>query len=132
MLSNFVIAYAEYIMRNATLDDLQAGIKIAERNINNLRYANDTTLRAQSAEELKSLFMRVKEESEQPGLKLKIQKTDHGIWYLHFKASIWRKRGNSNRFYFLGIQNHCDSDCSHDIRRCLLLEEKLWQTQLAY
>ena len=79
MLSNFVIAYAEYIMRNATLDDLQAGIKIAERNINNLRYANDTTLRAQSAEELKSLFMRVKEESEQPGLKLKIQKTDHGI-----------------------------------------------------
>ena len=64
MLSNFVIAYAEYIMRNATLDDLQAGIKIAERNINNLRYADDTTLMAESEEELKSLLMKIKEESE--------------------------------------------------------------------
>ena len=106
MLSNFVIAYAEYIMQNATLDDLQAGIKIAERNINNLRYANDTTLRAQSAEKLKSLFMRVKEESEKPGLKLNIQKTDHGIWFHHFMVN---RRGVEavTYFSFLRLQNHC-------------------------
>ena len=67
--------YAEYIMRNAGLDEAQAGIKIARRNINNLRYADDTTVRAESEEELKSLLMRVKEESEKPGLKLNIQKT---------------------------------------------------------
>ena len=67
--------YAEYIMRNAGLDEAQAGIKIARRNINNLRYADDTTLRAESEEELKSLLMKVKEESEKAGLKLKIQKT---------------------------------------------------------
>ena len=75
MLSNFVIAYAEYIMQNATLDDLQAGIKIAERNINNLRYADDTTLMAESEEELKSLLKREKDEHEKAGLKISISKT---------------------------------------------------------
>ena len=106
MLSNFVIAHAEYIMRNTSLDDLQAGIKIAERNINNLRYANDTTLRAQSAEELKSLFMRVKEESEKSGLNSTFKKLRS--WHLipSLQASVWRKHGNSDRFYFLGIQTH--------------------------
>ena len=69
------LTYAEYIMQNARLDEAQAGIKIARRNINNLRYADDTTLMAESEEELKSLFMKVKEESEKVGLKLNIQKT---------------------------------------------------------
>ena len=79
--------YAEYIMRNAGLEEAQAGIKIAGRNINNLRYAGDTTLMAESEEELKSFLM--KEESEKVGLKLNIQKTDHGIWSHHFMANRW-------------------------------------------
>ena len=92
-------------MRNAGLDEAQAGIKIARRNINNLRCADDTTLMAGSKEELKSLLMKVKEESEKAGLKLNIQKTkDHGIWSHHFMANRW---GNSDRLYFLGLQNHC-------------------------
>ena len=92
-------------MRNAGLDEAQAGIKIARRNINNLRCADDTTLTAESKEELKSLLMKVKEESEKAGLKLNIQKTkDHGIWSHHFMANRW---GNSDRLYFLGLQNHC-------------------------
>ena len=78
--------YAEYIMRNAGLDEAQAGIKIAWRNISNLRYADDTTLMAER-KELKSLLMKVKEESEKVGLKLNIQKTDHGIWSHHFMAN---------------------------------------------
>ena len=98
--------YAEYIMRNDGLDEAQAGIKIAWRNINNLRYEDDTTLMAESEEELKSLLMKVKEESEKrTGLKLNIQKNeDHGIWSHHFMANRWE---NSNRHYFLGLQNHC-------------------------
>ena len=82
--------YAEYIMRNAGLEEAQAGIKIAGRNINNLRYADDTTLMAESEEELKSLLMKVKEESEKVGLKLNIQKTK--TWSHHFMADRW---GNS-------------------------------------
>ena len=78
--------YAEYIMRNAGLHEAQAGTKIAGRNINNLRYADDTTLMAER-KELKSLLMKVKEESEKVGLKLNIQKTDHGIWSHHFMAN---------------------------------------------
>ena len=78
--------YAEYIMRNAGLHEAQAGTKIAGRNINNLRYADDTTLMAER-KELKSLLMKVKEESEKAGLKLNIQKTDHGIWSHHFMAN---------------------------------------------
>ena len=97
--------YAEYIRQNARLDESQAGIKIASRNINNFRYADDTTLMAGSEEELKSLLMKVKEKSEKAGLKLNIQKTDHGIWSYHFMANRWGKGGNSVRFHFLGLQN---------------------------
>ena len=77
------------------------------RNINNLRYADDTTLMAESEEELKSLFMKVKEESEKAGLKLSIQKTNHGIQSHHFMASRLGNNGNSDRLYSLGLQNHC-------------------------
>ena len=90
--------YAEYIMRNAELEETQAGIKIARRNINNLRYADDTTLTAESEEELKSLLMKVKEESEKVGSKLNIQK-------MKIMASV--PITNSIRLYFLGLQNHC-------------------------
>ena len=100
--------YAEYIMRNAGLEEAQAGINIAGRNINNLRYAYDTTLMAESKEELKSLLMKVKEESEKVGLKLNIQKTK-----IMASGTItsWEidggNSGNSVRLYFLGLQNHC-------------------------
>ena len=108
--------YAEYIMQNAGLDEVQAGIKIAGRNINNLRYAGDTTLMAESEEELnslshfffflKSLLMKVKEESEKVDLKLNgdSENEDHGIWSSHFMANRW---GNNERLYFWGLQNHC-------------------------
>ena len=91
--------YAEYIRRNTGLEETQAGIKIAGRNINNLRYADDTTLMAESKEELKSLLMKVKVESEKVGLN-----EDHGIRSHHFMGNRW---GNSVRFYFSGLQNHC-------------------------
>ena len=93
-------------MRNAGLQETQAGIKIAGRNINNLRYADDTTLMAES-EELKSLLMKLKEESKKVGLKLNIQKTDHDIWSHHFMTNRWKNNGNNERFYFGGLQNHC-------------------------
>ena len=97
----------EYIMRNAGLDEAQAGIKIAKRNTNNLRYANDTTLMAESEEELKSLFMNVKEESEKAGLKPSIQKTK-----IMASGSItsWQIDGETMETvtdYFGGLQNHC-------------------------
>ena len=99
--------YAEYIVRNTGLDEAQAGIKIAGRNINNLRYADDTTLKAESKEELKSLLMKVKEESEKAGLKLSIQKTKIMAFG---PITSWQKRwgnnGNSVRLYFGGLQNH--------------------------
>ena len=95
-------------MRNSGLEGAQAGIKIAGRNINNLRYADDTTLMAETEEELKSLLMKVKVESEKVGLKLNIQENeDHGIWSHRFMANRWRNSGNSVRLYFLGLQNHC-------------------------
>ena len=84
-------------MRNAGLDEAQAGIKIAGRNINNLRYTDDTTLMAESKEELNSLLMKVKEESEKAGLKLNIQKTKNGSQSYHFLASRWGNNGNSDR-----------------------------------
>ena len=90
-------------MRNAVLGEVQAGIKIAGRNISNLRYADDTTFMAES-KELKSLLIKVKEESEKGGLKLNIQKTNHGNWSHHFMGNRW---GNSVRLYFGGLQNHC-------------------------
>ena len=99
--------YAEYIMRNAGLVEAQAGIKIVERNINNLTYADDTTLVAESEEELKSLLMKLKEESEKAGLKQHSKNEDHGIWSHHFMANRWRNIGSGERLYFLGLQNHC-------------------------
>ena len=98
--------YAEYIMRNAGPEEAQAGIKIAGRNIINLRYADDITLMAESEEELKSLLMKVKEESEKVGFKLK-ENEDHGIWSHHFMGNRWGNSGNSVRLYFSGLQNHC-------------------------
>ena len=100
--------YAEYIMRNARLDEAQAGIKIARRNINHLRYTDDTTLMAESEEELKNLLMKVKEESEKVDLKLNIQKTKvMASGPITFMANRWGNTGNSDRFYFPGLQNHC-------------------------
>ena len=95
--------YSEYIKRNAGLDEAQAGIKIAGRNINNLRYADDTTLMAESEEELKSLLMKVKEESKAQHS----ENEDHGIWSQHFMGNRWGNSGNSVRLYFWGLQNHC-------------------------
>ena len=97
--------YAEYIRRNAGLEEVQAGIKIAERNINNLRYADDTTLMVESEEELKSLLMKVKEESEKVGLKLNIQKTKI---MPSGPITSWQIDGKTVAdFIFLGFQNHC-------------------------
>ena len=94
-------------MRNAGLEEVQAGIKIARRNINNLRYADDTTLMAESEEELKSLLMKVKVESEKVGLKLNIRKLRswHLVPSLH--ENRWGNNGNSDRLHFLRLQNHC-------------------------
>ena len=100
--------YAEHIMRNAGLEEEQAGIKIAGRNINNLKYADDTTLMAESEEELKSLFMKVKEESRKSWLKTQhSENQDHGILSHHFMANRWGNSGNSDRLYFGGLQNRC-------------------------
>ena len=93
-------------MRNAGLEEAQAGIKIAGRNVNNLRYADDTTLMAESEEELKSL-MKVKEESEKVGLRLNIQKTKIIASSPITSWQIWRNSGNSGRLHFLRLQNHC-------------------------
>ena len=99
--------YAEYIMRNAGLKETQAGIKIAGRNINNLRYADDTALMAESEEDLKSLLMKVKVESEKVGKAQHSENKGHGIWSYHFMGNRWGNSGNSVRFYFSGLQNHC-------------------------
>ena len=108
-------------MRNAGLDEVQAGIKIAGRNINNLRYADDTTLMAES-EELNSLLMKVKEESEKVGLKLSSENEDHGIWSL----TSWQIDGETvSDFILLGPQITADGDCSHEIKRHLLLGRKV-------
>ena len=93
-------------MRNARLEEAQAGIKIAGRNINNLRHADDTTLMAEGEEELKSLLMKVKEESKKVGLKHS-ENEDHGIQSHHFMANRWGNNGNSDRLYFLGLQSQC-------------------------
>ena len=94
-------------MRNAGLEEAQAGIKIARRNINNLRYADDTTLMAESEKELKSLLMKVKEESEKVGLKLNIQKTKIMASGPSVHGNRWENSGNSVRLCFFGLQNHC-------------------------
>ena len=106
-------------MRNAGLEEAQAGIKIAGRNINNLRYADDTTLMAESEEELKSLLMKVKEESEKVGLKLNIQKTKI---MASGPVTSWKVDGETvSDFIFLGSKITVDDDCSHEIKRHLLL-----------
>ena len=114
--------YAEHIMRNAGLEEAQAGIKIARRNINNLRYADDTTLMAESKIQLKSLLMRVKEESEKVGLKLKIQKAKI---MAYSPITPWQIDGETMEtvidFIFGGSKITADGDCSHEIKRCLLL-----------
>ena len=115
--------YAEYIMRNAGLEETQAGIKIAGRNINNLRYADDTTPMAESEEELKSLLMKVKEESEKVGLKLTIQRTK-----IMTSGSIasWQIDGETVAEFTLGdFKITADGDSSHEIKRCLLLGRKV-------
>ena len=110
-------------MRNAGLDEAQAGIKIAGRNISNLRYADDTTLMAESEEELKSLLMKVKEESEKVGLKLNIQKTKI---MASSPITSWQTDGETViHFVFLGCKITADGDCSHEIKRCLLLGRKV-------
>ena len=94
-------------MQNVGLDEAQVGIKIAGRNINNLRYADDTTLMAEN-KELKSLLMKVKEEIGKCWLKTQhSENEDYDLWSHHFMANRWRNNGNSDRFYFLGFQNHC-------------------------
>ena len=94
-------------MRNAGLEETQAGIKIAGRNINNLRYADDTTLMAESEEELKSLLMKVKEENEKSWLKAQhSENEDHGIWSHHFMGNRWGNSGNCQTLFF-GLPNHC-------------------------
>ena len=113
---------AEYIMRNAGLKEAQAGIKIARRNINNLRYADDTILMAESEEELRSLLMKVKEESEKVGLKLNIQKTKIMASGL---ITSWKIDGETvDDFIFLGSKITADGDFSHEIKRHLPLERK--------
>ena len=113
-------------MRNTGLDEAQAGIKIARRNINNLRYADDTTLMAESDEELKSLLMEVKEESEKVGLMLNIQKSKI---MASGPINSWEIDGETVEtvadFIFLGSRITADGDCSHEIKRCLLLGRKV-------
>src|SRR5574337_375360 len=117
--------YAEYIMRNAGREEAQAGIKIAGRNINNLRYADDTTLMVDSEEELKSLLMKVKEESEKVGFKLNIQKTKI---MASGPITSWQIDGETMEtvrdLIFLGSKITADGDCSHEIKRHLLLGRK--------
>ena len=122
-LSNF---YAEYIMQNAGLDEAQVGIKIARRNINNLRYVDDITFMTESEEELKSLLMKVKEESEKVGLKLNIQKTKIMASGPITSWQIDEERVETvSDFIFLGSKITADGDCSHEINRRLLLGRKV-------
>ena len=120
------LTYAEYIMRNPRLWEEQTGIKIAGRNINNLIYAYDTTLMAESEEELKSLLMKVKEESENLGLKLNIRKTKI---MASGPITSWHIDGETvetvSDFIFWGSEITADGDCSHEIKRCLLLGRKV-------
>ena len=116
-------------MRNSGLEEAQAGIKIARRNINNLGYADDSTLMAESEEELKTLLRKVKEESEKVGLKLNIQKNKIMASCL---ITSWQIDGETvEDFIFLGSKITADGDCSHEIKRCLLLGRKI-MTNLAY
>ena len=116
-------------MRNARLDEVQAGIKTAGRNINNRKYADNTTLKAESEEELKSLLMKMKEESEKAGLKLSVQKTKI---MASGPITSWQIDGETMEtvtdFIFLGCKITAEGDCSYEIKRRLLLGRKLWPT----
>ena len=118
--------YAEYIMQNVRMDEAQAGIKFSRRNINNFGYADDTTLMVESKEELKSLLMKVKEESEKAGLKLNIQRAKI---MASSPITSWQIDGETMEtvtyFIFLNSKITADGDCSHEIKRCLLVEGKL-------
>ena len=118
--------YSEYIVQNVRLDEAQAGIKISRRNINNLRYADDTTLMAESEEELKSLLMKVKQESKTAGLKINIQNTKI---LSSSPISSWQidgeKKERVGNLIFFCFKITMDSDCSHEIKRCLLFGRKL-------
>ena len=119
IVTGFFNFYAEYIMQNAGLDDAQVGIKIAGRNINNLRYADNTTLMAESEEELKSLLMKVKEESEKVGLKLNIQKTKiMASGPITSRQTDGETTETVTDFIFSGSKTTADSDCSHRTKRC--------------
>ena len=120
-------------MRNAGLEETQAGIKIAGRNIYNTRYADDTTLMVDIEEELKSLLMKVTEASKKAGLKLNIQKTKI---MASGPINSWQIDGwtmeTVRDFIYLGFKITADSDCSHEIKRCLFFKGKLWPTKIAY
>ena len=124
--------YAEYIIQNAGQDEAHAGIRIARRNIKNLRYADDTTLMAESKEELKSFLMKVKQESEKAGLKLNVQETK-----IMASSPITSSQINGEtmetvtNFIFLGSKITADGNCSHEIKRCFLLGRKAVQTYTA-
>ena len=115
--------YAEYIMQNTGMDEVQAGIKIARRNINNLRYADDHPM-AESKEELKSLLMKMKEESGKAGKIQHSKNEDHGIQSHHFMANRWGNMGTVIDLILLGSKITADGDYSHEIKRHLLLERK--------
>ena len=107
-------------------NEAQSGFKIARRNISHLRYADDTTLMAESEEELKSLLMKVKEESGKSWLRAQhSEKEDHGIWFHHFMADRWETVETVSDFIFRGSKITADSDCSHETKRCLLLGRKV-------
>ena len=116
-------------MRNAGLEETQAVIKIAGRNINDLRYADDTTLMAESEEELKSLLMKVKAESEKAGQKLNSENEDHGIWSHHFMGNRWGNSGNSVKTLFWGAPKSLQMvTADMKLKDACSLEEKLWPT----
>ena len=117
--------YAYYIMQNARLGEAQAGIQIADRNIKKLRYSDDSILMAER--ELKNLLMKVKEECEEAHLKFNIQKNeDYGIWSHHFMANTWGNNGNSDRFYFSGLQKSLQMvTAAMKLKDASSLEEKL-------
>ena len=129
MSPHFFNLYTEYIIQNAGLDEAQAGIKIARRNINDIRYSDDTTLMAKSEEELKKLLMKVKEESERADLKLNIQKSKI---MASSPIPVWQIDGETMEivrdFIFLGSKITAGGDCSHEIRRCLLFGRKAMAT----
>ena len=121
--------YAEYIVHNARLDESQVGIKIVRRNVNNLRYADDTILKAEINKELKSLLIRVKEKSEKPGLKFNIKKTKimtSGL--ITSQQTDQEKRDTVTDFIFLDSKITADGDSSHEIKRCLFLARKAMTT----